>query len=73
MKCVKGYLIENSRNGKRVQNEGLDRAESMAGGGLRNLEFVLPSRSELYVAKSDVELTFEHFRESLVNSFPTNY
>ncbi|KAI8888779.1 hypothetical protein K501DRAFT_209601 [Backusella circina FSU 941] len=73
LKCVKGYLIENSRNGRRVQNEGLDRAESMAGGGLRNLEFVLPSQAELYSARSDVELTFEHFRESLVNLFPTNY
>ncbi|CEP15593.1 hypothetical protein [Parasitella parasitica] len=48
MKCVKGFLIENSRSGKRVQNEGLDRAESMGGGGMRNVEFLLPSRPDVY-------------------------
>ncbi|KAF1804441.1 hypothetical protein FB192DRAFT_1339166 [Mucor lusitanicus] len=48
MKCIKGFLIENSRSGKRVQNEGLDRAESMGGGGMRNVEFLLPSRPDVY-------------------------
>ncbi|MGO2539447.1 MAG: DUF2362 domain-containing protein [Leuconostoc mesenteroides] len=48
MKCIKGFLIENSRSGKRVQNEGLDRAESMASGGMRNIEFLLPSLPEVY-------------------------
>jgi hypothetical protein len=48
MKCIKGFLIENARNGKRVQNEGLDRAESMTGGAMRNIEFLLPSRPEVY-------------------------
>jgi hypothetical protein len=52
MKCINGFLIENSRSGKRVQNEGLDRAESMAGGGLRNVEFLLPSRPEVYTTAS---------------------
>lgn len=48
MKCIKGFLIENSRSGKRVQNEGLDRAESMGGGGMRNIEFLLPCQPEIY-------------------------
>lgn len=48
MKCIKGFLIENSRSGKRVQNEGLDRAESMGGGGMRNIEFLLPSQPDIY-------------------------
>ncbi|KAI9474059.1 MAG: hypothetical protein EXX96DRAFT_541704 [Benjaminiella poitrasii] len=48
MKTIKGFLIENSRSGKRVQNEGLDRAESMGSGALRNIEFLLPSQAEVY-------------------------
>lgn len=42
MKCVKGYLIENSQSGKRViQNE-----ESNL--GMRSIEFLLPNQSTIY-------------------------
>lgn len=53
MKCIKGFLIENSRSGK---NEGgLDRAESSIGsGGMRNIEFLLPSQPDVYVSVSPV-------------------
>lgn len=49
MKCIKGFLIENSRSGK---NEGgLDRAESSIGsGGMRNIEFLLPSQPDIYLS-----------------------
>ncbi len=86
MKCIKGFLIENSRSGKRVQNEGLDRAESMAGGGMRNIEFLLPSQPDVYgpipstvehitttgSAPQEVEVAFQQFRSLLVNLFRTS-
>ncbi|KAL0095865.1 hypothetical protein J3Q64DRAFT_1629430 [Phycomyces blakesleeanus] len=43
MKCVKGFLIENSRSGKRVQTD-----ENVFGGGMRNVEFLLPSQAAIY-------------------------
>ncbi|KAI7907621.1 uncharacterized protein BX663DRAFT_547320 [Cokeromyces recurvatus] len=55
MKCIKGFLIENSRNGKRVQNEGLDRAESMGNGGLRNIEFLIPNNAEIYMGHHSLQ------------------
>ncbi|KAF7723555.1 hypothetical protein EC973_001844 [Apophysomyces ossiformis] len=48
MKCVKGFLIENSRNSKRVQTEGFERAENVFGGGMRNVEFLLPCHTSVY-------------------------
>ncbi|KAI8351802.1 hypothetical protein EDC96DRAFT_288966 [Choanephora cucurbitarum] len=88
MKCIKGFLIENSRSGKRVQSEGSDRAESsMGGGGMRNIEFILPHRPEVYKSllqtpmtvnthhldiPPEVELAFQQFRTLLVNLFRTS-
>ncbi|OBZ85856.1 Protein C12orf4, partial [Choanephora cucurbitarum] len=89
MKCIKGFLIENSRSGKRVQSEGSDRAESsMGGGGMRNIEFILPHRPEVYKTlvqttntvvnthhmdiPPEVELAFQQFRTLLVNLFRTS-
>ncbi|KAI9361978.1 hypothetical protein BD770DRAFT_360710 [Pilaira anomala] len=83
MKCIKGYLIENSRSGKRVQNEGLDRGESMGGGGMRNIEFLLPKKPELYtpipttepitgVVAPEVEIAFQQFRSLLTVLFRTS-
>lgn len=76
MKCVKGFLTENSRSGKRVQGESADRAETVYGGGLRNLEFLLPSSSNVYGQapdqNQDVEFAFQQFRSSLVNLFRTS-
>lgn len=47
MKCVKGFLIENSRNNKTRQND--DRSsESIGSGGMRNVEFLLPIQSSIY-------------------------
>ncbi|KAI8888399.1 hypothetical protein K501DRAFT_240777 [Backusella circina FSU 941] len=74
MKCIKGYLIENSRSGKRVQNEGLDRAESINGGGMRNVEFLLPNQDKVYTtagtpSQQEVEVAFQQFRTLLVNLF----
>ncbi|KAI9018785.1 hypothetical protein CLU79DRAFT_818781 [Phycomyces nitens] len=43
MKCVKGFLIENSRSGKRLQTD-----ENVFGGGMRNVEFLLPSHAAIY-------------------------
>ncbi|KAI7866040.1 hypothetical protein BDF14DRAFT_1882937 [Spinellus fusiger] len=45
MKCVKGFLIENSRSGKRLQTD-----ENVFGGGMRNVEFILPSLSAIYTS-----------------------
>lgn len=83
MKCIKGFLIENSRSGKRVQNEGLDRAESMGGGGMRNIEFLLPKKPDVYgpitttepttgVLPQEVEVAFQQFRALLVHLFRTS-
>ncbi|KAI8083759.1 hypothetical protein BDF21DRAFT_437960 [Thamnidium elegans] len=82
MKSIKGFLIENSRSGKRVQNEGLDR-ESMGGGGMRNIEFLLPKKPDLYtpvptsepitgVVPQEVEVAFQQFRSLLTVLFRTS-
>ncbi|KAI7886679.1 hypothetical protein K492DRAFT_155950 [Lichtheimia hyalospora FSU 10163] len=49
MKCVRGFLYEHSGNSsnKRVQ-EGVDRAETVFGGGLHNVEFLLPDSHAVY-------------------------
>ncbi|KAI8365259.1 uncharacterized protein BYT42DRAFT_550150 [Radiomyces spectabilis] len=86
MKCVKGFLIENSRSGKRSQNEGVDRAESVFGGGMRNIEFLLPNHPVVYgqthpvssstvrasASSQEVEWGFQEFRSLLTNIFRTN-
>ncbi|KAG2212410.1 hypothetical protein INT47_001771 [Mucor saturninus] len=85
MKCIKGFLSENSRSGKRVQNEGLDRAESMGGGGMRNIEFLLPKKPDVYGPIStsteptsskgvpqEVEVAFQQFRALLAYLFRTS-
>lgn len=88
MKCIKGFLIENSRSGKRVQNEGLDRAESMGGGGMRNIEFLLPKKPDIYGGGNittvtdpttsvvgipqEVDVAFQQFRTLLVHLFRTS-
>ncbi|KAG0186853.1 hypothetical protein DFQ28_007214 [Apophysomyces sp. BC1034] len=88
MKCVKGFLIENSRNSKRVQTEGVERAENVFGGGMRNVEFMLPCHTSVYgsnhphhhnnhtpVSSSqpqEVEIAFQQFRTILVNIFRTS-
>ncbi|KAI8988888.1 hypothetical protein BDB01DRAFT_848996 [Pilobolus umbonatus] len=53
MKCIKGYLMENSRYGKRLENGGIDRSESMGNGALRNIVFLLPSQVNIYHHLSD--------------------
>ncbi|KAI8361772.1 hypothetical protein BD560DRAFT_404676, partial [Blakeslea trispora] len=72
--------------GKRVQSEGSDRAESsMGGGGMRNIEFILPHRAQVYKTllhthpttshldiPPEVELAFQQFRTLLVNLFRTS-
>lgn len=84
MKSIKGFLSENSRSGKRVQNEGLDRAESMGGGGMRNIEFLLPKKPDIYGpihtteptpnanVPQEVEVAFQQFRALLAYLFRTS-
>ncbi|KAI9323160.1 hypothetical protein BX666DRAFT_1883930 [Dichotomocladium elegans] len=84
MKCVRGFLIEHSGSGKRVQGEGVDRTETVFGGGLTNIEFLLPDYNPVYGGgRSDVgsgqsnqqdvvEFAFQKFRISLVSIFQTS-
>ena len=62
MKCVRGFLYEHSGNSsnKRVQ-EGVDRAETVFGGGLHNVEFLLPDSHAVYGGqRSDPNSTGHH-------------
>lgn len=81
MKCIKGYLIENSQSGKRVlQNE-----ESNL--GMRTIEFLLPNQPHVYShltpsltnptgvddhTPQEIELAFQQFRSSLASLFRTS-
>ncbi|KAI8143621.1 hypothetical protein BJV82DRAFT_611127 [Fennellomyces sp. T-0311] len=76
MKCVRGFLYEHSGSGKRGQSEGPDRTEMVVGGGLHNVEFLLPDRSHVYGQRpdigQDVEYAFQQFRILLVSIFQTS-
>lgn len=66
MKCVRGFLYEHSGNSsnKRVQ-EGVDRAETVFGGGLHNVEFLLPDSHAVYGGqRSDPNSTGHHHHHS---------
>ncbi|KAI9269203.1 hypothetical protein BDA99DRAFT_417379, partial [Phascolomyces articulosus] len=82
MKCVRGFLYEHSGSGKRGSGNGqseaaMDRAETVFGGGLHSVEFLLPDKSGVYgqrpdVVGQDVEYAFQKFRISLVSIFQTS-
>ncbi|KAI7860230.1 hypothetical protein BDC45DRAFT_493946 [Circinella umbellata] len=82
MKCVRGFLYEHSGSGKRGSGNGqseaaMDRAETVFGGGLHSVEFLLPDKSGVYGQRSDmvgqdVEFAFQKFRISLVSIFQTS-
>ena len=82
MKSVRGFLYEHSGSGKRGSGNGqseaaMDRAETVFGGGLHSVEFLLPDKSGVYgqrpdVVGQDVEFAFQKFRISLVSIFQTS-
>lgn len=81
MKCVKGFLIENSRNNNKTRHD----RESIGSGGMRNVEFLLPINPAIYTVDGsspsevtetgihhEVEMTFQQFRSLLVHLFRTS-